>query len=197
VAANLRPLARVCLCLRVPGQNGQSDLVTHHQSLTIQLPLREALEQRRDLVTQPPFGSATALTRLATQRLRTIPLALTIIRAWNKMLSAMAALPARRRSHGGQKAATLATSDARRAPWRLGTKLKLNKTARVLVSPRLLQFAICYSRSALLARLLNSLNSFTKRQAAEDAPARSPRLRETSTRSAIPGRLRFVECLRL
>jgi hypothetical protein len=76
-------------------------------------------------------------------------------------------------------------------------KTKLNKTARVLVPPRLLQFAICYSRSALLARLLNSLNSFTKRQAAEDAPARSPRLRETSTRSAIPGRLRFVECLRL
>ena len=28
--------------------------------ITIQLPLREALEQRRDLVTQPPFGSATA-----------------------------------------------------------------------------------------------------------------------------------------
>ena len=76
-------------------------------------------------------------------------------------------------------------------------KTKLNKTARVLVPPRLLQFAICYSRSALPARLLNSLNYFTKRQAAEDAPARSPRLRETSTRSAIPGRLRFVECLRL
>ena len=76
-------------------------------------------------------------------------------------------------------------------------KTKLNKTARVLVPPRLLQFAICYSRSALPARLLNYLNYFTKRQAAEDAPARSPRLRETSTRSAIPGRLRFVECLRL
>ena len=144
-----------------------------------------------------PLGLCCGLTRLATQRLRTIPLALTIIRAWNKMLSATAALPARRRSHGGQKSRPSSHIRCSQSTLASRDKTKLNKTARVLVPPRLLQFAICYSRSALLARVLNSLNSFTERQAAEDAPARSPRLRETSTRSAIPGRLRFVECLRL
>jgi hypothetical protein len=57
-----------------------------------------------------PLGLRHGLTRFATQRLRTIPLAPAIIRAWNKMLSTVAALPARSRSHGGGKAATLAKS---------------------------------------------------------------------------------------
>src|SRR3974390_1834393 len=72
VAANARPRARACLCLRVPGQNGRSDLVTHHRSVTTQLPLAEVLDRRRDLVTQPPFGSATA--QMLNQRLLTVRL---------------------------------------------------------------------------------------------------------------------------
>ena len=60
-----------------------------------------------------PLGLRCCLTRLATMRLRTVTLAPAIIRAWNKMLSAVAALPARRRSHSGGKAATLARSNAR------------------------------------------------------------------------------------
>src|SRR5260221_1270451 len=60
-----------------------------------------------------PLGLRCCLTRLATMRLRTVTLAPAIIRAWNKMLAAVAALPARRRSHGGGKAATLARSNAR------------------------------------------------------------------------------------
>lgn len=55
-----------------------------------------------------PLRLRRSLTRLTTLRLATVTLALAVIRAWNKMLSAMAALPARRRSHGDGKAAILA-----------------------------------------------------------------------------------------
>jgi hypothetical protein len=63
-----------------------------------------------------PLGLRCGLTRLAKERLRTVPLTLAIIRAWNKMLSTMAALPARSRSHGGGKTATLATSQCSAEP---------------------------------------------------------------------------------
>src|SRR5215469_9042432 len=70
-----------------------------------------------------PLGLRRGLARLATKLLRTVPLSLAIIRAWNKMLSAMAALPARRRSHGGGKAAILTRSIAPSS-----TALPLNAT---------------------------------------------------------------------
>ena len=57
-----------------------------------------------------PLGLRCGLTRLATKRLTTVTLARAIIGAWNKMLFAVAALPARSRSHGGGNAATLAIS---------------------------------------------------------------------------------------
>lgn len=43
--------ARACLCLRVGEQRLQSDLITHRQRATTQLPPTEALERWRDLVT--------------------------------------------------------------------------------------------------------------------------------------------------
>jgi RNA polymerase sigma factor (sigma-70 family) len=71
-----------------------------------------------------PLGLRCSLTGPPTKRLGTVALALAIIRAWNKMLSAMAALPARRRSHGGGKAATLARSSCSQRLGASGTQPK-------------------------------------------------------------------------
>jgi hypothetical protein len=101
-----------------------------------------------------PLGLRCGLTRLATKRLPTVTLARAIIRAWNKMLSAVAALPARRRSHGGGNAATLARFDAR--PLRQKACRKADPEAKAV--------AVSYGSAEVLADA-SEITSFPKPEA--------------------------------